>query len=75
MPAPTDTAKRSDRWHRLDAALKGLDEYVAERRERHESWHAIAADIARDTARRPGIVPPTVSTLTRWYPDHRNRAA
>jgi hypothetical protein len=77
MPADTATAKRyrSDRWHRLDQLLKGLDEYIASRRAAGASWHAITASIARDTARHPDVVPPTVSTLTRWYPEHEPHAA
>lgn len=70
----TMTAKRyrSDRWHRLDAALKGgLDQYVAERRAAQQSWHTIASAIARDTAKHPDIAPPTVTTLMRWYEQHQ----
>lgn len=71
MPAATATAKRysSDRWHRLDQLLKGMDQYIASRRADGASWHSIAASIARDTARHPDVAPPTVSTLTRWYAD------
>lgn len=77
MPADTATAKRysSDRWHRLDSLLGGMDQYVAARRATGGSWHAIASSIARDTAGHSGVAPPTVSTLTRWYPDHESSSA
>jgi hypothetical protein len=77
MTAPPETAKRyaSDRWNRLDTILKGFDNYVTLRRGRGDSWHTIAASIARDTARTPGVIPPTVSTLTRWYPADTEHAA
>jgi hypothetical protein len=72
MPAQQATPKRyrSDRWHRLDQLLKragGLDEYVNTRRAAGDSWHAIAASIARDTAQHLDVAPPTVNTLIRWY--------
>jgi hypothetical protein len=63
----TTPQKRSDRWHRLDQLLGGLDAYVAERRGRGESWRAISMDIAIDTLSHPDVEAPTVATLTRWY--------
>lgn len=67
--------KHSDRWHRLDAILGGLDRYVAERRARGDSWHTIAVAIATDTINHPDVLPPTVPTLTRWYPSNSEARA
>lgn len=78
MPADTATAPRryrSDRWHRLDKLLRGLDEYVATRRAAGMSWHRIVGSINVDLARHPEVVPPTVSTMTRWYPDDSDTTA
>ncbi len=67
---------RSGRWHQLDDILGGLDAYIQDRRDRGLSFHAIAVDIARDTSAYTGngFNPPTVTTLTRWYPQQADAA-
>lgn len=65
--------KRSDRWHRLDKILGGLDSYVARRRGDGDSWNSVAMSIAIAVADHPDVQAPTVATLTRWYPSDREQ--